>query len=279
MQNLPAEQIPLNEPAPVNIENNHEHLVQEQVAIDTLLTAMQVMNPEQEEDQDMSLHRLEHQLGHLRAAVDNEMAQRNEDPWYPQASSSSANDTSDVISIHDDEDDEDDDHGDHIKRESLDEEDSDQFRWSNAESSSGRIFEEEEDRLPELVDNQPRFNNAAIERMFQEQLERRRELARIRELEPMEEPPMVQPRPAPVVGDEDEPFDVGDDINGVLEAIGMRGNPWMLVQNSVLMSLMISLCLGIAVWVPYVIGRLVILVRMNISVKFKFLFFYIDSTN
>ncbi|KAI7896747.1 uncharacterized protein EV154DRAFT_535463 [Mucor mucedo] len=232
MQNLPAEQqAPLNEPVPVNIENpnNNEHLVQEQVAIDTLLTAMQVINPEGDEDQDMSLHRLEHQLGHLRAAVDNELAQRNDDPtdtWYNQhASSSSANDTSD-------------------------EED------------------DEEDRLPELVDNNPRFNNAAIERMFQEQMERRRELARIRELEQVEEiPPMIQPRqPAAAaavagLGDDDEPFDVGDDINGVLEAIGMRGNPWMLVQNSVLMSLMISLCLGIAVWVPYVIGRLVILIQ------------------
>ncbi|KAI9487301.1 MAG: hypothetical protein EXX96DRAFT_552589 [Benjaminiella poitrasii] len=41
----------------------------------------------------------------------------------------------------------------------------------------------------------------------------------------------------------------------------MRGSPWMLVQNSVLMSLMISLCLGIAVWIPYVVGRLVILIR------------------
>ncbi|KAI8640568.1 hypothetical protein BD408DRAFT_484022 [Parasitella parasitica] len=61
--------------------------------------------------------------------------------------------------------------------------------------------------------------------------------------------------------EDDEPLDVGDDINGVLEAIGMRGNPWMLIQNSVLMSLMISLCLGVAVWIPYVIGRLVILVR------------------
>ncbi|KAI8393645.1 uncharacterized protein BYT42DRAFT_609419 [Radiomyces spectabilis] len=61
--------------------------------------------------------------------------------------------------------------------------------------------------------------------------------------------------------DEEEPFDLADDLDGVLEAIGMRGNPWMLVQNSVLMSLVISLCLGVAVWIPYVIGRLVILIR------------------
>ncbi|KAI8338940.1 hypothetical protein BC941DRAFT_373111 [Chlamydoabsidia padenii] len=61
--------------------------------------------------------------------------------------------------------------------------------------------------------------------------------------------------------DEMEPFDFGDDIDGVLEAIGMRGNPWMLLQNSVLMSLMVSLCLGVAVWIPYVVGRLVISIK------------------
>lgn len=63
--------------------------------------------------------------------------------------------------------------------------------------------------------------------------------------------------------DDDEPFDLREDIDGVLEAIGMRGSMWMLVQNSVLMSLMISLCLGIAIWIPYVIGRLVILVSLS----------------
>ncbi|KAI8882007.1 hypothetical protein K501DRAFT_252110 [Backusella circina FSU 941] len=61
--------------------------------------------------------------------------------------------------------------------------------------------------------------------------------------------------------DDDEPFDVADDINGILEAIGMRGNPWMLLQNSVLMALIISLCLGISIWVPYVLGRLAIMLR------------------
>ncbi|KAL0090879.1 hypothetical protein F4703DRAFT_1835583 [Phycomyces blakesleeanus] len=54
---------------------------------------------------------------------------------------------------------------------------------------------------------------------------------------------------------------MGEGLDGILEAIGMRGNPWMLIQNSVLMSLMISLCLGVAVWIPYVLGRLLILIR------------------
>ncbi|KAI9022885.1 hypothetical protein CLU79DRAFT_751144 [Phycomyces nitens] len=60
---------------------------------------------------------------------------------------------------------------------------------------------------------------------------------------------------------EDEPFDMGEGLDGILEAIGMRGNPWMLIQNSVLMSLMICLCIIVAVWIPYAIGRLVILIQ------------------
>ncbi|KAI8093895.1 uncharacterized protein BX664DRAFT_260652 [Halteromyces radiatus] len=60
--------------------------------------------------------------------------------------------------------------------------------------------------------------------------------------------------------DEDDLF-IEDDIDGVLEAIGMRGNPWLLLQNSVLVCVMICLCLGIAVWIPYIIGRLIILVH------------------
>lgn len=72
--------------------------------------------------------------------------------------------------------------------------------------------------------------------------------------------------------DEMEPFDFGDDIDGVLEAVGMRGNPWMLLQNSVLMSLMVSLCLGVAVWIPYVVGRLVISVS-----TFPYYYYYYST--
>ncbi|KAL0080085.1 hypothetical protein F4703DRAFT_1741184 [Phycomyces blakesleeanus] len=60
---------------------------------------------------------------------------------------------------------------------------------------------------------------------------------------------------------EEDVFDFGEDIEGVLEAIGMRGNPWMLVQNAALMSLMVSIFLGVCVWIPYMTGRIVILIR------------------
>ncbi|KAI8584471.1 hypothetical protein K450DRAFT_216574 [Umbelopsis ramanniana AG] len=61
--------------------------------------------------------------------------------------------------------------------------------------------------------------------------------------------------------DEEDEGDVGDDLDGVLEAVGMRGSLWLLAQNSILMCLLISLCLGAAVWVPYLVGELFILAR------------------
>ncbi|CAO3618449.1 unnamed protein product [Cunninghamella blakesleeana] len=62
----------------------------------------------------------------------------------------------------------------------------------------------------------------------------------------------------PIFND-DEPFDLVEDIDGVLEAIGMRGNPWLLLQNSVLVAVLIALCLGITVWIPCIVGRFIIL--------------------
>lgn len=51
-----------------------------------------------------------------------------------------------------------------------------------------------------------------------------------------------------------------EEMDGILEAIGMRGSVNMLLQNSGLMILLISLCLGVGVWLPYVLGDLFITV-------------------
>ncbi|KAI8642232.1 hypothetical protein BD408DRAFT_443594 [Parasitella parasitica] len=72
-------------------------------------------------------------------------------------------------------------------------------------------------------------------------------------------PPALDPRAAN--NNNEAPFDLVEDLDGILEAIGMRGNMLVLFQNSVLMSLMISLCLCVSVWIPYVIGRSVILIH------------------
>ncbi|CAO3592954.1 unnamed protein product [Absidia cylindrospora] len=61
--------------------------------------------------------------------------------------------------------------------------------------------------------------------------------------------------------DEDGIFNLGGDLDGVLQAIGMRGNPWVLLQNSILAFIIISCCLGVAVCIPYILGRLIIMIR------------------
>ncbi|KAI8366334.1 hypothetical protein EDC96DRAFT_508584 [Choanephora cucurbitarum] len=235
MQNLPGEQpvvmpvqaMPAQQPQPVFQPENNQ--LQEQVAIDTLLNAMQVINSPQEE-----------QENHLH---DDEQRQ-----------------------LHDSDDEEPD----------VWAGDNDRFRhhrWDSLEHEERREEEEDDADLPDLIDqDRGRLNEAAVQRILQQHLGRQdpnnaHDILAAFERELMmnnnnRQPGlMVPPQAQAQVAEEDEPLDIGDDMNGVLEAVGLRGNPWMLVQNSVLMSLMISLCLGIAVWIPYVVGRLVIMIR------------------
>ncbi len=61
--------------------------------------------------------------------------------------------------------------------------------------------------------------------------------------------------------DEDEEENVAnEDLEGVLETIGMRGSLWMLAQNSVLMIVLIALCLAGSIWLPFFVGKTVLLV-------------------
>lgn len=54
--------------------------------------------------------------------------------------------------------------------------------------------------------------------------------------------------------EEEEEEENMEEFEGVLEAIGMNGSIWSLLQNSALMGLLIALSLGAAVWMPYLIG-------------------------
>src|SRR6266498_1607927 len=60
--------------------------------------------------------------------------------------------------------------------------------------------------------------------------------------------------------DEDDENVANEDLEGVLEAIGMRGSLWMLAQNSALMIVLIALCLAGSIWVPFIVGKTVLLV-------------------
>ncbi|GET00217.1 RING finger membrane protein [Rhizophagus clarus] len=61
--------------------------------------------------------------------------------------------------------------------------------------------------------------------------------------------------------DEDEENVANEDLEGVLEAIGMRGSLWMLAQNSALMIVLIALCLAGSIWLPFIVGKTVLLIK------------------
>lgn len=79
---------------------------------------------------------------------------------------------------------------------------------------------------------------------------------------PMEE----QPQQPPVDPMDDAQVDDGGEINllemaGLLEVIGMRGSYWTLLQNSILMSILISGSLAIGVLVPFLVGKTAVLMN------------------
>ena len=93
--------------------------------------------------------------------------------------------------------------------------------------------------------------------------------------EPM---PVIAPRPlAPVVAPEappgmpdlepavdmmdDQDDMIVDELDGVLEVIGMRGSYAMLIQNALLMSALICASLGVGIGGPYTIGKTLVLMN------------------
>ncbi|KAI8358573.1 hypothetical protein BD560DRAFT_405866 [Blakeslea trispora] len=246
MQNLPAEQpvvmpvqaMPAQQQPPQlqPVFQAEDNQLQEQVAIDTLLNAMQVINSPQEEPNHLQLDDDEQRQPLLHDNESDEDEPAIGSPVWPEE-------------------------GEHFHH----------HRWDN------EYMDEEEERMEDEEGDdadQRQLNEAAVQRILQQHLGRQdpnnpRDILAAFERELMmnnnnRQPGLMVPAQAQEqaqAAEEDEPLDIGDDMNGVLEAIGLRGNPWMLVQNSVLMSLMISLCLGIAVWIPYVVGRLVIMIR------------------
>lgn len=77
-------------------------------------------------------------------------------------------------------------------------------------------------------------------------------------IEPPPPPPPQAPQQMGNDADDDDDENI-EEFEGVLEAIGMQGSLWSLVQNCALMGLLIALSLGAAVWMPYLIGMLFIM--------------------
>ncbi|KAM0786584.1 hypothetical protein ACM66B_002040 [Microbotryomycetes sp. NB124-2] len=77
-----------------------------------------------------------------------------------------------------------------------------------------------------------------------------------------EEEPVAeaQPQPHAAANEQDDERDLGaedllDDLDGILEAVGMKGSLLTFVQNVGLMILLVSICLTGGVWAPLCVGR------------------------
>ncbi|KAJ6263340.1 hypothetical protein Dda_1903 [Drechslerella dactyloides] len=93
-------------------------------------------------------------------------------------------------------------------------------------------------------------------------------------------PPPAANEAVPNAADDDVEVDV-DDFDGVMELIGMRGPLMALVQNGIFSAVLISATIGIGVWVPYMWGRMVLLILSNplgffITLPYKAVIFTIE---
>ncbi|KAK7060792.1 hypothetical protein VNI00_000525 [Paramarasmius palmivorus] len=76
----------------------------------------------------------------------------------------------------------------------------------------------------------------------------------------------LQPNPEdddPFVLPEDLEPGVEDDMDGAMEAIGLRGPPWGVLQNAALLIFLLDLAIGLGVCLPYTIGKATALVSLN----------------
>ncbi|KDQ12990.1 hypothetical protein BOTBODRAFT_399709 [Botryobasidium botryosum FD-172 SS1] len=90
-----------------------------------------------------------------------------------------------------------------------------------------------------------------------------------------DEPPMEQVQaemieqvdadgePIQEAGDREIDIGVEDDMDGALEAIGLRGPLHMIFQNAALMVFILDMTIGVGVWIPFVIGKVAALLSLK----------------
>jgi E3 ubiquitin-protein ligase MARCH6 len=75
-------------------------------------------------------------------------------------------------------------------------------------------------------------------------------------------------------------LDDAEDFEGIMELVGMRGPFMALIQNGIFSAVLISLTVACGVWIPYNIGRFVLLLIANpsASVKLPLKFLFVLAT-
>ncbi|KAF7371061.1 RING-CH-type domain-containing protein [Mycena sanguinolenta] len=82
---------------------------------------------------------------------------------------------------------------------------------------------------------------------------------------------VVAPAPAPAAGpnpgaidlNDDMDGNVEDDMEGAMEAIGMRGPVYGVVQNAALMIFVLDTAIGLLVWIPFTLGKSTALLSLD----------------
>ncbi|KAG0367360.1 hypothetical protein BC939DRAFT_443427 [Gamsiella multidivaricata] len=71
------------------------------------------------------------------------------------------------------------------------------------------------------------------------------------------------PPPAPIAVNQDDDLDDpnAEELDGILEVIGINGSIWQFLQVSLLMSALVCASLGLGVWIPYMIGKTILLMN------------------
>ncbi|KAF9572304.1 hypothetical protein EC968_010028 [Mortierella alpina] len=77
--------------------------------------------------------------------------------------------------------------------------------------------------------------------------------------QPPPPPAPLAPGVVPANANEDLDDIAVEDLDGILEVIGMHGSYWILLQNSLLMSALMCASLGLGVWIPFMIGKTTLL--------------------
>ncbi|KAF8946593.1 hypothetical protein BGZ47_000121 [Haplosporangium gracile] len=84
--------------------------------------------------------------------------------------------------------------------------------------------------------------------------------ARARQRQQMRAPPAARANQVDQAGDMNVDLNE-DELEGILEVIGMHGPYWILLQNSLLMSALMCASLGLGVWIPFMIGKTTLLMN------------------
>ncbi|OJT03305.1 ERAD-associated E3 ubiquitin-protein ligase doa10 [Trametes pubescens] len=129
--------------------------------------------------------------------------------------------------------------------------DADDVRWTDEEVvAEVEEEEEEEEEGPGLEDDVHEDDADQPEEVEDDALP---EAGAVQRAEP----------PPPIPEDFENDINIEDDMDGALEAIGLRGPLYGVLQNAILMTFILDTTIGLGIWLPFTIGKTTALLSLN----------------